>query len=243
MHTAAPQVPRLVRAGDFSFRRRGLMLPIAVVLYLIPAPQLSHDVALMVCLGLGVALIGQFMRSATVGLAYIIRGGRDHKVYAEKLVTAGLYNHSRNPMYVGNFFLIVGLALASNSWLFVLVGVPLALAMHRAIIAAEEHFLRGKFGAEFDAYCARVPRWMPKLKGLGATLEGMRFDHVRVLLKEYAKPFDWLSAIALIGLVNLWRAGEIAGREWLVALLLAVLGIRLVAWLSARRLANSSPAA
>jgi protein-S-isoprenylcysteine O-methyltransferase Ste14 len=242
MHSAAPQAPLLVRAGDFSFRRRGLMLPIAVLLLLIPSPQLSHDVALMACLGLGVALVGQFIRSATVGLAYIIRGGRDHRVYADKLVTGGLYNHCRNPMYVGNFFLILGLALASNSWLFVLFGVPLALAMHRAIVAAEEHFLRSKFGEEFDAYCARVPRWIPKLKGLGTTIAGMQFDRARVLVKEYAKPFDWLAAIAVISLVNLWRAGQLAEREWLVVLMLAVIGIRLAAWLTARRLANSSPA-
>lgn len=242
MHSTAPRAPLLVRAGDFSFRRRGLMLPIAVLLLLIPSPQLSHDVALMACLGLGVALVGQFIRSATVGLAYIIRGGRDHHVYADKLVTGGFYNHCRNPMYVGNFFLILGLALASNSWLFVLVGVPLALAMHSAIVAAEEHFLRGKFGEEFDAYCARVPRWIPKLKGLGTTIAGMQFDRARVLVKEYAKPFDWLAAIAVISLVNLWRAGQLGEREWLVVLMLAVIGIRFVAWVTARRLANSSPA-
>jgi len=239
--SAIRQSPLLVRAGDISFRRRGLMLPIAVVLLLVPSPQLSSNIALMACLGLGAALLGQFIRSATVGLAYIIRGGRDHRVYAEQLVTGGLYSHCRNPMYVGNFFLILGLALASNSWVFALVGVPLALAMHRAIVAAEEHFLRGRFGAEFDAYCARVSRWVPMLKGLRATIAGMQFDRRRVLVKEYAKPFDWLSAIALIALVNLWRAGELGGREWLIALMLAVIGIRFAFWVAARRIANSSP--
>jgi protein-S-isoprenylcysteine O-methyltransferase Ste14 len=239
--SAVPRAPLLVRAGDFSFRRRGLMLPIAVLLLLVPSPPLSHNIALMACLGLVVALIGQFIRSLTVGLAYIIRGGRDHRVYAEQLVTGGLYNHCRNPMYVGNFFLILGLALASNSWAFVLVGVPLALAMHRAIVAAEEHFLSGKFGAEFDAYCARVPRWVPKLEGLRTTIAGMQFDGRRVLVKEYAKPFDWLAAIALIALVNLWRANQLGEQQWLLALMLAVICARLGAWLMARRIASPLP--
>lgn len=241
VQSVAPQAPWLVRAGDFSFRHRGLMLPIAALLLLVPSPQLSHDIALMAWLGLGVALVGQFLRSSTVGLAYIIRGGRDRRVYAEELVTGGLYNHCRNPMYVGNFFLILGLALASNSWVFVLVGVPLALAMHRAIVAAEEHFLRGKFGAEFNAYCARVPRWVPRLSGLNITVSGLQFDRQRVLVQEYAKPFDWLSFIAVITLLNLWRAGELGEREWLVTLLLAVNLVRLAAWLAARRVLNSSP--
>jgi protein-S-isoprenylcysteine O-methyltransferase Ste14 len=237
---AVGKKPLLVRAGDFSFRHRGLMLPIAVILLFVPSPQLSSNVALMACLGLGVALLGQLLRTATVGLDYIIRGGKDHRVYAEQLVTGGLYNHCRNPMYVGNFFLILGVALAANSWVFALVGVPLALLMHRAIIAAEEHFLRGKFGAEFDAYCARVRRWVPRLAGIRATLVGMRFHGTRVLVKEYAKPFDWLAAVALIALVNLWRADQLGERQWLVALMLAVIGARIAAWLIARRIASSS---
>jgi protein-S-isoprenylcysteine O-methyltransferase Ste14 len=241
VQTAVARTPLLVRAGDFSFRRRGLMLPIALLLLFVPSPHLSSNVVLMSCLGVGVALVGQLIRSATVGLDYIIRGGRDHRVYADRLVTGGLYGHCRNPMYVGNFFLILGLALASNSWVFALVGTSLALAMHRAIVAAEEHFLRSKFGSEFNAYSERVPRWVPKLAGLRSTLGAMKFDVRRVLVKEYAKPFDWLGAIALIALFNLWRANQLGAQEWLVALLLAVVGARLGAWLIARRIANSSP--
>jgi protein-S-isoprenylcysteine O-methyltransferase Ste14 len=224
----------LVRAGQFWFRYRGLLLPIAVVLYLLPSPHLMDDPALAGVIGLAIALVGQAVRSANVGLEYIIRGGKDHKVYAEQLVTGGIYSHVRNPMYVGNVFLVVGLAIASNSWVFVLAGIPIAVLMHVAIIAAEEDFLRNKFGAEFDAFCARSPRWIPKLAGLGATLRGMTFNWRRVLVKEYQKPFDWIAALAFIVLINLVLAKSLAAHPLVAGLMVVMIVVRVVLYITAR---------
>jgi len=198
---------RLVGLGNFSFKYRGYMLPIAVILLVIPSPYLFADPSVAGLIGFLVAVLGQAARVANVGLAYIIRGGKDHKVYAEQLVTNGLYSHVRNPMYVGNFFLVIGLAIVSNSWVFALIGVPLSLGMHKAIVAAEENFLRNKFGAQFDAYCASVPRWVPRLAGLARTVSGMQFDWRRVIAKEYAATFDWFSAVAVV------RASESLSRR------------------------------
>jgi protein-S-isoprenylcysteine O-methyltransferase Ste14 len=227
---------RFVEIGQVAFKRRGLLLPIAVLLILAPSPPFAADPAGFGFAGLLVACIGQAIRVGTIGLAYIIRGGKDHRVYAEDLVTEGMYSHCRNPMYLGNLFILLGLGLASNSWLFALVGVPLALLWHAAIIAAEEDFLRGKFGAAYEAYCANVPRLLPRLAGLRATLRGMRFEWRRVVVQEYAKPFDWLSAIAIVVIVNLWWAGKLARHPALVALLVLVAVARLALWLAARGL-------
>src|SRR6185295_10445447 len=212
----------IVELGNFSFRYRGYLLPIAVLLFVLPSPRLLPDPALAVWLGFLIAVIGQAVRVGTVGLAYIIRGGKDHRVYAEELVTAGLYSHVRNPMYFGNFFLLLGLAVATNSWLFALVGVPLSLGMHKAIVAAEENFLRNKFGAQFDAYCARVPRWVPRLSGLLTTVRGMHFEWRRVVAKEYAATFDWFSAVAVVVLVKLGYDGLLDDHEGLTAAMVAV---------------------
>jgi protein-S-isoprenylcysteine O-methyltransferase Ste14 len=227
---------QLARIGDYSFRYRGLLLPVAILILLIPSPRLADDPAAIGIAGLLIALIGQAIRAGTIGLAYIIRGGKDHRVYAEQLVTSGIYAHVRNPMYLGNAFLLAGMAVASNSWVFVLVGVPIALAVHGTIIAAEEDFLRQKFGAEYDAYCARVPRLLPKLPGLPATFRQMRFHWRKVLAQEYAKPFDWLVAIAIVVIVNLWHAGVIGQHGGLVVLLVLVIAARLALWIAARRL-------
>ena len=229
-----------VKVGNFSFRYRGLLLPIAIVLLLLPSPHFVDDPALVGVAGLLLASIGQIIRVGTIGLAYIIRGGKDHQVYAEDLVTTGIYAHCRNPMYLGNSFLLAGLAAASNSWLFLLVGVPIAAIAHASIIAAEEDFLRKKFGQAFDAYCQRVPRLLPKLSGLPETFAIMWFNWRRVLMEEYAKPFDWLVALSIITLLNVWRAGGIGSHRVLVTLLMMIIIARLILWALARELKSTS---
>jgi protein-S-isoprenylcysteine O-methyltransferase Ste14 len=236
-----PMGARLVSAGAFAFKYRGYLLPVAVILFILPSPRLFADPALAGLIGFLVAVLGQVCRVITIGLAYIIRGGKDHKVYAEELVTSGLYSHCRNPMYVGNFFLLLGLAIASNSWLFTLVGIPLSLAMHKAIVAAEENFLRNKFGAQFDAYCARVPRWVPRLAGLGKTVSGMQFDWRRVVMKEYRAGFDWFSATALVVLVNLYRSGLLDDDQGLTALMVLIIVVRVVLWFASRQMNKRTP--
>jgi protein-S-isoprenylcysteine O-methyltransferase Ste14 len=226
----------LVEIGNFSFRYRGYLLPIAIVLLLVPSPDLAPDPADVGIAGFCVALFGQLIRIGTIGFDYVIRGGKDHKVYAERLVQGGAYSLVRNPMYVGNFFLLMGLALASNSWVFVLIGVPLALFMHRAIIAAEENFLRNKFGAEFEAYCASVPRWVPRLSRVGSAFKGMRFNWTRVLAKEYFTPFDYLAAVAIVVLLNLWKSDGVDEHRTLFTVMWLVIALRVVLWLIGSRL-------
>lgn len=234
---------RLVALGDFSFKYRGYLLPVAVILLIIPSPDILRDTGEAGFIGFLIAVLGQVVRIITIGLAYIIRGGKDHKVYAEQLVTEGLYSHCRNPMYVGNFFLLIGLAFASNSWLFALVGVPLSLGMHKAIVAAEENFLRNKFGAQFDAYCARVPRWVPRLSGLAKTISCMEFDWRRVVMKEYRAGFDWFSATALVVLVNLYRARELDDDSALTSLMVLVIIVRIALWWASRQMNKPTPPA
>ena len=234
---------RLVEIGNFSFRYRGYLLPIAIILLLIPSPDLARDCGTVGWIGLGFALYGQAIRIGTIGFDYIIRGGKNHKVYAEKLVTGGVYSLVRNPMYVGNFFLLVGLAFASDSWLFVLLGVPLSLFMHRAIIAAEENFLRNKFGAEFDTYCANVPRWVPKLTGWGKAFAGMHFNWMRVLAKEYFTPFDYLAAVCIVIAANLWAKDRIDDHPNLFTLMIVMIVLRLVLWTIGSRLKKKEQAA
>lgn len=76
------------------------------------------------------------------------------------LVSHGIYSITRNPMYVGLAVVLVGWAVALGS-LLVLVGVmAFALYIQRFQITPEERVLAAKFGDEYTAYVARVPRWL-----------------------------------------------------------------------------------
>ena len=149
-------------------------------------------------IGFTVTLIGQLIRVMTIGLVYIIRGGKDRRVYAEDLVTTGIFAHCRNPLYVGNILILVGLGIASNSLLFMAVFTPLFLFFWQAIVMAEENYLRNKFGEQYDAYCKRVDRWLINFKGLGNTMRSMEFKWKRVIIREYNSTYIWMTGAVLI---------------------------------------------
>ncbi|HVN87331.1 MAG TPA: isoprenylcysteine carboxylmethyltransferase family protein [Candidatus Binatia bacterium] len=185
--------------GRFVFRFRDYLAPagLASILMLTNPEQLlgSEDAdTLADLIGVMLCLIGQAVRVTVIGYAYIVRGGANKQLHAPKLVCEGFYAHSRNPMYLGNFLLLGGLAVMYNSrWVYV-VALPLFIGGILSIIRAEEAFLREKFGAEYDDYCRRVHRFWPRLKGLRRTLAPMTFDWKRVLRKEYGTTFAWISA-------------------------------------------------
>jgi len=82
----------------------------------------------------------------------------------DRLVVGGLYRYVRNPMYVAVVGAIVGQALVLGR--VVLLGYA---AVVWAVVASfvrlyEEPTLREQFGAEYDAYRATVPAWVPRLR-------------------------------------------------------------------------------
>jgi len=194
----------MVQLGNFLFRVRNGLFPLAYLLLLVQGRPVSDQDWLMAALGFLVALVGQAIRVVTIGLAYIIRGGRNRRVYAEELVTTGIFAHCRNPLYLGNYIILVGVAIAGNGWLFILLGLPAFLLFYRAIIAAEENFLRHKFGAAYDDYCARVNRLLPRLSGLRETVRSMEFRWSRVIVKEYGSAYAWLLGVQVVLLKHRW---------------------------------------
>ena len=133
-----------------------------------------------------------------LGLVYITRGGQNRQVWANSLVDGGMFAHSRNPLYVGNLLIILGLAIVHNGWAMYLVALPVFLFFYTAIVLAEEEYLHGRFGEAYTEYRRRVPRWLPSLRGLGHTISSGHFDWLKVLRKEYGTPFAWLSGFLLL---------------------------------------------
>lgn len=195
----------LVRIGNFLFHWRNFLFPVPFLLVFVPGQPIYPDPVCAALVGGGIALLGQLVRAGTIGFKYIIRGGKDRRVYAEDLITEGIYAHTRNPMYVGNVLILSGVGFAVNTWTCWLLATALGVFVYVAIIAAEENFLRGKFGPGFDAYCRDVPRWLPRLKGLGTTLSSGTFKWRRVIVKEYGTPFGWVVGICAVLVWNLSR--------------------------------------
>lgn len=205
--------PALVRYGNFLFRYRNGVFP-AVMLAtfaLLPPRPLAGDWAAdrwLDLVGLAVCLMGQGLRAFVIGLAYIKRGGVNKQIYAARLVQEGMFAASRNPLYVGNMVVLAGLFLIHNNPAAYVVGGGFFLISYRAIVAAEERYLRGQFGADYDDYCRRVNRWLPSPAAIGPAIAGMSFNWRRVVIKEYGSFFSWAAtALAVLAYQAVWRDG------------------------------------
>jgi protein-S-isoprenylcysteine O-methyltransferase Ste14 len=79
-----------------------------------------------------------------------------------ELTQTGPYAYTRNPLYLGSILIAAGFAVALGSWIFALVLAAGFAIIYIPVIASEERFLRATF-PDFDAYCHRVPRLIPRL--------------------------------------------------------------------------------
>lgn len=223
----------MIQIGNFFFRYRNYLFIFLYLALFIPSPPIFSErdfgpefYLYPLIIGLGITITGQLIRGATISLAYIVRGGRDKKVYADQLVTNGIFAHCRNPLYVGNILMLAGVGVLANSLLYLLIFIPLFLFIYQAIVLAEENFLRGKFGDQFDAYAKRVHRWLINPAGLSKTLSGMHFFWKRWLIKEYNTQVIWLMGITLIIFFTYtnWQWDTDTRNKWfaLVVLVLAI---------------------
>lgn len=79
---------------------------------------------------------------------------------ADALVTWGPFRASRNPIYLANTLLLIGIGLAFGNLWFVLMAFVSAVLVDRLAIRREERHLASRFGDDWTAYAARTPRWL-----------------------------------------------------------------------------------
>jgi protein-S-isoprenylcysteine O-methyltransferase Ste14 len=76
------------------------------------------------------------------------------------LVTTGPYRVSRNPMYVGVVTILAGWCILWDSRTLIVYSVLFAVGFHLRVLLFEEPWAERQFGAEWQAYRARVSRWL-----------------------------------------------------------------------------------
>jgi protein-S-isoprenylcysteine O-methyltransferase Ste14 len=78
---------------------------------------------------------------------------------SEKLVTGGIYRYSRNPMQLSSFLIVLGIGIATASWIFMLLSV-IYLVMPLVWLKAEERHLLKFYGDVYRDYMEKTPRWI-----------------------------------------------------------------------------------
>jgi protein-S-isoprenylcysteine O-methyltransferase Ste14 len=114
--------------------------------------------AALLTLGLA-GLLDSFLRFALQGI------GTPAPVFPTRhLVVSGLYRHVRNPMYVAVVSAILGQGLLLGNLKLLEYGGLVFLLFHLFVLVYEEPTMKATFGAEYESFCARVPRWIPRFQ-------------------------------------------------------------------------------
>jgi len=192
----------MIALGRLVFFHRNWLFPalfIAVFLVFPPLLEGPGERTLDILGGLAI-VAGLLVRALVIGVTPVPREGTAKRVDADVLKTDGLFGLCRNPLYVGNMLISSGVFLIHGRLWVIVLGVALTAFLYQAIIANEENFLKGKFGAAYGQYMETVNRWLPHLKGLPAALRGMHFDLGRWLAIEWTVIFN----AALVSGSALW---------------------------------------
>ncbi len=107
----------------------------------------------------GAMLLDSFARFALQGV-----GTPAPVLPTRRLVVTGLYRHVRNPMYVAVVSVVAGEGLLLGNGKVLAYAVLVWLGFHAFVVAYEEPTLRKSFEAEYEAFCASVPRWLPRMQ-------------------------------------------------------------------------------
>jgi protein-S-isoprenylcysteine O-methyltransferase Ste14 len=214
-------------------------LPVLIILLVVPAlrdPLFASDAEAfdfedaweIICVA--VAFFGLAVRAYTIGQVPEGTSGRNTRDQrADALNTTGVYSVVRHPLYVGNFFIGLGVAMSVRSWWLTLMFVLLFALFYERIIFTEEEFLRKKYGKAWEEWAARTPMFIPRFKDYEKP--ALPFSMRNVLNKEYHVLFNIILAFAAIEILE----GLVTDRKfeldlaWVVAV-----AAGLAAWITLR---------
>jgi protein-S-isoprenylcysteine O-methyltransferase Ste14 len=183
----------LEKSGNTLFKYRG---QIPVILFILAVPvvfftdygwmELNETYYWILLAVAGVlSLLGQVIRAIAIGTASKNTSGRNTKEQvAEALNTKGIYSTMRHPLYVGNYFMWIGIVVfTANIWFIVIVSLAFWLYYER-IMFAEERFLERKFGQDYLDWSLKVPAFWPSFKN--HVKSPISFSMKTILRREYS---------------------------------------------------------
>lgn len=183
---------KLEKQGSFLFKYRGV-LP---VLFLLAGwglfvykeynsyqtqPVFDHPLYLYFCLF--ICLLGLFIRVYTIGYTPKRTSGRNIKgQIADQLNTTGIYSIVRHPLYLGNFFMWLGIAMLVEDIVFIIAFILLYALYYERIMLTEEKFLKEKFKDSYLQWSKKTPAFIPDFRKWKKP--GSNFRIKKVLLRE-----------------------------------------------------------
>ena len=222
------------KQGNFLFRYRG-QFPVLLFLLAIPFLYWTDTASLsdfskdVYCISAVIlSILGFCIRAYTVGTTPKGTSGRNTKEQkAFVLNTTGIYSTVRHPLYIGNYFIWIGIVVFTyNPYLIVVVSL-LYWIYYERIMYAEERFLERKLGEKYVNWASSLPAFLPNLKLY--TPSTIPFSLKTVLRREYS---GFLATVIGFVFVELIRHYFSVG-EWFISpsFLYMLFGVSVVAFL------------
>lgn len=148
-------MPDARKIGELFFRWRSYTpIPLLLAALILARPTWQS-----MALGYAVLIGGELLRISAVGFAS--GSTRTLEAGVGALITGGPYSYTRNPLYLGNFLISLGLCLACWAWMpwMVFVFVAAFSLQYGFIVHLEETTLAERLGGEYQEYLKQVPRW------------------------------------------------------------------------------------
>lgn len=202
--------------GNILFKYRG---QIPIILFLLSIPTVyftdyqfieSNDslgvILLITCVLFSLA--GQVIRAIAIGTASKYTSGRNTKEQvADALNTKGIYSTVRHPLYLGNYFMWIGIVMFTFNIWFVLVVSLLFWLYYERIMFAEERFLERKFGEEYVDWSMKVPPFWPSMKN--HIKSDIPFSMKTILRREYSGISATIIGFVFVAFLRDWfTSGE-----------------------------------
>lgn len=217
----------LKRQGDFLFRYRSyfplilLLFGLAMIAYMAwtgsgtDKPRIQE---LMKDAAIFVGMAGLLVRVVTVGYTPKNTSGRNTAggQVADTLNTKGIYSIVRNPLYLGNYLMWLGVAMLTQNIWFILVFSLVFWIYYERIVYAEEAFLREKFGKVYLDWASKTPPFLPR--SLKLEKAEFPFSWKKVLKKEKNGLFALFLVFYLLELVRVYigEGSWIISETWLL---------------------------
>ena len=150
----------VLKLGVFFFKNRSFIPLFFFIICPFFIEQGYIKVEKIFLISFSFCFIGSLIRFLTVGYSFEGTSGRNRvNQVAEQLNTKGMYSICRNPLYVGNLFVWIGLAIFTHSIIFINIVLISFLVFYYPIVFVEEKFLKEKFGESYITWKNKVPRF------------------------------------------------------------------------------------
>lgn len=173
----------LIKLGNTLFKYRGFQF----IIYFLAVGlswkhfYLTQDNFYLELTCIIIAFFGMLIRAFTIGFVTNGTSGRNsNKQIAEELNTTGLYSIVRNPLYVGNFLIFLGVIMLTQDIKTIIIVSLLYWLFYIPIILTEENFLLNKFNDKYIQYTQNVPCIIPSFKNFMKPKRKFSFNMVLV---------------------------------------------------------------